>query len=147
MEPSENCYNLIRSKEGLSLRAYPDPGTGGAPWTIGYGHTGPEVHPGMVITREEADNLLRQDAERVSAQVQNMVTAPLTQNEFDALVCFVYNVGISNFAKSTMLRKLNQQDYDGAANEFDRWTRAAGHVLPGLVARRQEEKDLFNASV
>lgn len=147
MEPSENCYNLIRSKEGLSLRAYPDPGTGGAPWTIGYGHTGPEVHPGMVITREEAENLLRQDAERVSAQVQNMVTAPLTQNEFDALVCFVYNVGISNFAKSTMLRKLNQQDYDGAANEFDRWTRAAGHVLPGLVARRQEEKDLFNASV
>lgn len=147
MEPSENCYNLIRSKEGLSLKAYPDPGTGGAPWTIGYGHTGPEVHPGMVITREEADNLLRQDAERVSAQVQNMVTAPLTQNEFDALVCFVYNVGIGNFAKSTMLRKLNQQDYDGAANEFDRWTRAAGHVLPGLVARRQEEKDLFNASV
>lgn len=147
MEPSENCYNLIRSKEGLSLRAYPDPGTGGAPWTIGYGHTGPEVHPGMVISREEADELLRQDAEKVSAQVQNMVTAPLTQNEFDALVCFVYNVGIANFAKSTMLRKLNQQDYDGAANEFDRWTRAAGHVLPGLVARRQEEKDLFNASV
>lgn len=147
MEPSENCYNLIRSKEGLSLRAYPDPGTGGDPWTIGYGHTGPEVHPGMTITRQEADDLLRQDAERVSAQVQNLVMAPLTQNEFDALVCFVYNVGVSNFAKSTMLRKLNQQDYDGAANEFDRWTRAAGHVLPGLVARRQEEKELFNASV
>ena len=147
MEPSENCYNLIRSKEGLSLRAYPDPGTGGDPWTIGYGHTGPEVHPGMTITRQEADDLLRQDAERVAAQVQNLVMAPLTQNEFDALVCFVYNVGVSNFAKSTMLRKLNQQDYDGAANEFDRWTRAAGHVLPGLVARRQEEKELFNASV
>lgn len=145
MEPSENCYNLIRSKEGLSLRAYPDPGTGGAPWTIGYGHTGPEVHPGMVITREEADNLLRQDAEKVSAQVQNMVTAPLTQNEFDALVCFVYNVGIGNFAKSTMLKKLNAGDYAGAAAEFPKWDKAAGKVMPGLLARREAEEGLFDA--
>lgn len=147
MEPSENCYNLIRSKEGLSLKAYPDPGTGGAPWTIGYGHTGPEVHPGMVITQEQADELLRMDAERVSQQVQQLVTAPLNQNEFDALVCFVYNVGIGNFAKSTLLRKLNAGDLDGAANEFDRWTRGGGHVLPGLVARRHDEKELFCAAV
>ena len=147
MEPSENCYNLIRSKEGLSLKAYPDPGTGGDPWTIGYGHTGPEVHPGMVITRDEADELLRKDAERVSAQVQKLVTVPLTQNEFDALVCFVYNVGIGNFAKSTMLRKLNQGDMEGAGNEFDKWTKAGGRVLPGQVVRRKEEKELFRASV
>lgn len=145
MEPSENCYNLVKGKEGRSLRAYPDPGTGGYPWTIGYGHTGPEVHPGMVITQAEAEELLRVDVERVAEQVRNLVMVDLTQNQFDALVCFVYNVGVANFAKSTLLRKLNTGDYAGASAEFDRWTRAAGHVMAGLVERRHDERELFDA--
>ena len=144
MQPSENCIKLVKRSEGDVLKAYPDPGTGGAPWTIGYGHTGPEVHPGMVITQPEAEMLLGQDLQRVGQQVAKSVKVELTQNEFDALVCFVFNEGIGNFMKSSMLRLLNAGDYAAAANEFDKWTKAAGHVLPGLVARRHDEKDLFN---
>jgi lysozyme len=146
MTPSINCIKLVKRSEGDVLKAYPDPGTGGDPWTIGYGHTGPEVHQGMVITQPEAEILLGQDLQRVGQQVAKAVKVELTQNEFDALVCFVFNVGIGNFMKSSMLRLLNAGDYAAAANEFDKWTKAAGHVLPGLVTRRHDEKDLFNAS-
>ena len=145
MTPSDECYDLIEHFEGCELKAYPDPATGGDPWTIGYGHTGPEVHPGMVITQAEADDLLRQDAEKVAKQVAPMVHVPLSQQEFDALVCFVFNVGIGNFAKSTLLKKLNAGDYDGAANELPKWNKAAGKVMAGLTRRREAERELFNA--
>ena len=145
MTPSDECYDLIEHFEGCELKAYPDPATGGDPWTIGYGHTGPEVHPGMVITQAEADALLRQDAEKVAKQVAPMVHVPLSQQEFDALVCFVFNVGIGNFAKSTLLKKLNAGDYDGAANELPKWNKAEGKVMAGLTRRREAERELFNA--
>ena len=145
MTPSDECYDLIEHFEGCELKAYPDPATGGDPWTIGYGHTGPEVHPGMVITQAEADALLRQDAEKVAKQVAPMVHVPLSQQEFDALVCLVFNVGIGNFAKSTLLKKLNAGDYDGAANELPKWNKAEGKVMAGLTRRREAERELFNA--
>ena len=145
MRPSANCYSLVRQREGLCLTTYPDPATGGAPWTIGYGHTGPEVHPGQAITQDEAERLLEQDVDKVAVQVSRLVNVTLTQNEFDALVCFVYNVGIGNFAKSTMLKKLNAGDYAGAAAEFPKWDKAAGKVMPGLLARREAEEGLFDA--
>lgn len=147
MNPSENCFDLIKHFEGCSLVTYPDPATGGAPWTIGYGHTGPEVYPGMQITQEEADQLLIQDAMKVSSQVQSLVSVELSQPELDALVCFVFNVGIGNFAKSTLLKKLNAGDYAGAANELPRWSRAAGKVMAGLIARREAEERMFNAGI
>ena len=145
MTPSDGCYNLIKHFEGCSLEAYADPATGAEPWTIGYGHTGPEVHPGMTITQDEADALLREDAEKVAKQIAPMVHVPLSQEEFDALVCFVFNVGIGNFAKSTLLKKLNAGDYEGAADELPKWNKAAGKVMAGLTRRRNAERELFNA--
>jgi lysozyme len=136
---------LIRHFEGCCLTAYPDPATGGEPWTIGYGHTGPEVHPGMEITQAEADKLLVQDATKVAEQIEKVVRVPLDQCEIDALVCFVFNVGIGNFVKSTLLRKLNAGDYEGAAKELPKWDKAAGKVMAGLTKRREAEKEMFNA--
>lgn len=144
MTPSSKCSALVEKSEGDVLKAYPDPATGGAPWTIGYGHTGPEVHPGMRITQQEADAYLEQDLCRVGQQISKVVHVELSQDEFDALVCFVYNIGIGNFMNSTMLRLLNMGKFDEASNEFEKWTKGAGKVMPGLVARRHNEKDLFN---
>lgn len=144
MTPSIKCSALVKRSEGDVLKAYPDPATGGAPWTIGYGHTGPEVHPGMVVTQQEAEAILEQDLFKVGRQVAKVIKVELTQDEFDALVCFVFNIGIGNFMKSTMLKLINEGRFDAAADEFDKWTKAAGHVMPGLVTRRHDEKDLFN---
>ncbi len=133
---------LIQDSEGLVLHAYPDPGTGGQPWTVGYGHTGPDVSKNMTITEAEAVQLLRSDlgiAEKFVAHV-----APIaTDNQFAALVSFAFNVGRQNLQTSTLLKLHNQKDYTGAAHEFGKWTHAAGHVLPGLVTRRAAEAKLY----
>ena len=144
MIPSSKCSSLVERSEGDVLKAYPDPATGGAPWTIGYGHTGPEVHPGMVITQHEAENLLEQDLYRVGQQVSKVLKVEVSQDIFDALVCFVFNIGIGNFMKSTMLRLINAGDFDGASHEFGKWTKANGKVMPGLVTRRHNEEELFD---
>lgn len=142
MQPSDKCTQFVAAHEGLSLKAYPDPGTGGAPWTIGYGHTA-GVHPGDTCTPEQAMDWLKGELVSFSGQVQNCVTMPLSQNQLDALTSFAYNVGLGNFQKSTLLRKVNSGDYQGAAQEFGRWNKAAGHVLPGLTKRREDEANLF----
>lgn len=129
--------------EGLRLTAYPDPGTGGAPWTVGYGHTGPEVVPGYTVTPEKALEDLQTDSDWAARAVTQEVMVPLTQNQFDALCSFVFNEGLGNFQHSTLLRLLNDGDYSGAAQQFGRWDIAAGHVMPGLVTRRADEKALF----
>jgi lysozyme len=131
--------------EGCELEAYPDPGTGGDPWTIGFGHTGPEVKPGMRITQEQAEEFLRRDLAKVEKCVNNSVKGVITQNQFDALCSFAYNVGCGAFGKSTLLRYLNDGDDLSAAREFLRWNKAGNKTLPGLVRRRQEEMDLFLA--
>lgn len=135
-------YNekLIKEWEQLRLKAYlPTPNDR---WTIGWGHTS-TAKPGMVITEEEAQRLFRRDVAWAEAEVNNYVKVPLTQNQFDALVSFVFNVGAGAWRKSTMLRKLNAGDYDGAAAEFPRWNKQKGKVLRGLVRRRQHEMELF----
>lgn len=129
--------------ESCKLEAYPDPGTGGAPWTIGYGHTGPEVIEGLTCTQEKAEEWLRNDIQVAANEVNARVTVPITQEEFDALVDFTFNVGVGNFEHSTLLRKLNAGDYAGAAGEFDKWDHAAGKVLAGLVRRRDAETAMF----
>lgn len=142
MKISEEGLQLIESAEGLRLDAYPDPGTGGEPITIGIGHTG-GVKLGDHITAEEAREYLRRDLDEAEDVVRRRVNVKLTQGQFDALVSFVFNVGPWAFAGSTLLRKLNARDYAGAAAEFGRWTHAAGKVLPGLVKRRAAERELF----
>lgn len=138
---SASGVELIKSHEGLSLKAYPDPGSGGEPWTIGYGHTG-GVKRGDVITQSQAEAFLRDDLRRFERAVSRLAPRT-TQNQFDALVSFAFNLGEGNLEKSTLLNKHNAGDYAGAAKEFIRWNRAAGKVLNGLTRRRTEEAALY----
>ena len=142
MKVSDIGIDAITDYEGVRLKAYPDPGTGGEPWTIGVGHTG-GVRPGDTITREQSDAFLRADLAHCEKAIERLVRVPLTPGQFDALASFIFNVGAGNFENSTLLRLLNKGDYDGAADEFLKWTRAAGRVLPGLVKRRISERKLF----
>lgn len=132
-------WALIREFEGLRLEAYKCPA---GIWTIGFGTT-QGVRPGMKISSVQAEEMLRRDLTSFESNVRNLVKVPLNQNQFDALICFVYNIGINAFAKSTFLRKLNAKDYAGAANQFTRWNKADGKVLAGLTRRREAEKKLF----
>ena len=133
---------LIKKFEGMRLRAYVCPS---GVWTIGYGHTGPDVVEGLKITEEEAETLLRKDVSSYESAVSNYTTVKLNQNEYDALVSFTYNVGSNAYRNSTLLRKLNGGvDKKEVADEFGRWTKGGdGADLPGLVRRRAEEKKLF----
>jgi len=142
MKTSPKGIALIKSAEGLRLKAYPDPGTGGLPWTIGYGSTS-GVTRNMVITEAQAEQMLAADLVRFERIVERLVRVPVDQGQFDALVSFTYNVGEGNFTKSTLLRKLNAGDTAGAAEQFSRWVHAGGKVLPGLVKRRAAERGLF----
>lgn len=146
--------DLAKEEEGLRLRAYPDPGTGGVPWTIGYGHTR-GVRQGDVITLEQAEAFFEEDWDEAQAVVKKFVTVPLSTQQLDALTSFVFNVGpgrknvkdgfvqLKNGNQSTMLRKLNAGDYIGAAAQFDLWVNAEGKKMKGLVKRRKKEKALF----
>lgn len=139
MNTSQKGLDLIKSFEGLRLSAYKCPA---GVWTIGYGTTA-GVKEGQVITKERADELLRDDVKRFEDQVLRLVKVPLTQGQLDALVSFTYNLGAANLGNSTLLRLLNAGDYKGAAAQFDRWTKAGGKELPGLVKRRAAERALF----
>lgn len=135
---------LIKDFEGLELTAYPDPGTGADPWTVGYGHTGPEVRKGVTVTQAEADALFDKDVQKFVNSVRDCTAkAKTTQCQFNALVAFTYNVGPANLTKSTLLRKHLAGDYVGAAEEFLKWNKAAGKVMAGLTRRRQSERDLY----
>jgi lysozyme len=139
---SEAGINFIKAFEGLRLRAYPDPGSGRAPWTIGYGTT-KGVRLGMVITKAQAEEMFRRDLREIEQVVNDLIKVEITQTMFDALVSFAYNVGVGNLRRSTLLKNLNQGDIQGAADQLLRWNRARGRVLPGLTRRRVAERDLF----
>jgi lysozyme len=140
---------LIKDFEGLAkvrpdglVEAYPDPGTGGAPWTIGWGATGADIGPGTVWTRSECDARLAIDVARHAADVARALgDAPTTQAQFDALVSFHYNTGA--IGRATLTRKHIAGDFAGAALEFMRWNRAAGRVMAGLTRRREAEARLY----
>lgn len=140
---------LIQYHEGLRLEAYADPGYGWKIATIGYGHTTqagpPIVTKGMRITTEEAQRILEADLLAVEVAVREAVKVPLNDNQFGALVSLTFNIGSGAFRRSTLLRKLNQRDYAGAADEFKRWNKSNGKVLPGLTLRRKAEAGLFQA--
>jgi lysozyme len=125
---------LTKSFKGLRLTAYQD--VAGI-WTIGYGHAGADVHEGMTIT--EADALLRGDLADAEACVNRSVTAAISQNQFDALVDFCFNAGQGNFLHSTLLKKVNANDFAEAAAQFGLWVHVGGEVVPGLVRRRKAE--------
>jgi lysozyme len=142
MHTSQRGIDLIKSSEGLRLTAYPDPATGGEPWTIGYGTTR-GVKPGMKITATQAEEYLKTDVGRFEPELAALVKVPLSQNQWDALMSFVYNLGSANLASSTLLKLLNAGDYARAADQFPRWNKAAGKEMPGLTKRRAAEQALF----
>lgn len=132
---SDSGISLIKECEGCKLYAYQD--TGGT-WTIGYGHT-TGVTAGMTITEAQAESYLKSDLQNFESAVNGYVEVSLTQNMFDALVSLSFNIGAGAFKSSTLLQKLNQGDYEGAANQFDVWIVGGA----GLPARRAKEKKLF----
>lgn len=140
MNISEAGLALIKKYEGFSALPYQ---CAGGRWTIGYGSTDniTASHPPVTLT--QADIMLRHDILTYERAVNTRVNVPLTQHQFDALVSFTYNLGEHNLAKSTLLRKLNALDYEGAAQEFHRWNKADGKTLKGLTRRRKAESELF----
>ncbi|MEM9168622.1 MAG: lysozyme [Pseudomonadota bacterium] len=144
MKTSESGIALLKEFEGLELEAYQD--IAGI-WTIGYGHTGPDVKPGMRISEREAEALLRRDLRSREDAVSSLTSVSLNQNEFDALVSFVYNVGIGAYRGSTARKRLNRGNREGAADALTWWNKATvdGVLRPvlGLTRRRAAERALF----
>ena len=144
---------LIRDFEGCRLEAYPDPGTGGDPWTIGWGSTGPDIEEGTVWTQEEADARFASDINDFAAGVAKGIKVDVSDNQFAAMVSLAYNIGLgkktvgdkkgSGFLGSTLLKRVNEERFDEAADEFLKWNKAAGRVMPGLTRRREAERELF----
>ncbi|MBV4411701.1 lysozyme [Enterobacteriaceae bacterium YMB-R22] len=147
MKISEQGLALIKRFEGYSLKAYPDPATGGAPWTIGYGWTKPvngiPVQPGMTITAFKAEQLLRCGIVSYEQALNKLIKVPVTQAQFDAMISLAWNIGTMAFSTSTLLKCLNQKNYRGAAEQFLYWNRAGDKIMPGLQQRRIAEQRLF----
>lgn len=145
MKVSQKGVDLIKSFEGCRLKSYQD---SVGIWTIGYGcityPTGVKVREGEKCTQEEAEFFLKYEISLKSGPVSSMVTVPITQNQFDALVSFAYNCGVGALRKSTLLKKVNANPNDPSIElEFMKWTKAGGKELNGLKKRRQAESDLY----
>lgn len=140
MKTSQAGKDLIISFEGIRLQAYKCPA---GVWTIGVGSTVPAVHAGEVITKQQALARFDKDLTKFENAVDRLVKVPLTQNQFDALVSFTFNVGEGALAKSTLLKKLNAGDYDAVPAELMKWTKGGGKELPGLVRRRRAEAAMW----
>jgi lysozyme len=131
---------MTQQFEGLVLTAYQDQG---GVWTIGYGHTGPDVQSGLTITQDHASILLESDVAASVACVNRGVTVEISQNQFDALVDFAFNLGGGNLLSSTLLRLVNAGNFADAAPQFLVWDHCGGVANAGLLRRRQAEMDLF----
>ena len=148
MKTSSAGVAFIARHEGLRLRAYPDPATGGEPWTIGYGHTSaaglPKVYRGTTITKERAREILANDLVKFENAVEKALTVNPTQTQFDAMVSLCFNIGPANFARSSVLKFHNGRQFEKAAGAFALWNKASGKVLAGLTARRAAERALYS---
>ena len=151
MIPSDACASLIKQFEGCAKKqadgtftAYPDPGTGGDPWTIGWGSTGPDIGKGLIWSQQQCDDRFTEHLDSFAQGVSKLLgDTPTSQSQFDAMVSFAYNVGLGNLAASTLLKLHKAGDFAGAAREFARWNKAAGKVLAGLTRRRDAESALY----
>lgn len=139
-EINEDGLVLLKTHEGCRLSSYQD--VGGI-WTIGYGDTGPDVGPGLNITQEQADERLKNKLAYFEAGVERYVTAPINDNQFSALVCFSYNIGLGNLQHSTLLNFVNAGMYRAAADQFLAWNKVKGVPVEGLTQRRLSERALF----
>lgn len=132
---------MIKEFEGLRTRSYLD---FHGKWALGYGETGEHITEGLTITTHEADVWLDNRIYQLSGEIRKAVTVPLTQGQFDALVCLVYNVGITAFRHSTLLKLVNQEKYYEAATELLKWDHSQGKEIDGLYNRRRREYQVFN---
>ena len=143
MKTGQKGINLIKKYEGLQLKQYICPA---GKVTIGYGHTGADVKKGMVITKEQAEALLVKDLVKFEGELNAAMTkhnVKLNQNQFDALISFLYNFGIGTLLSSTLWRFLKEGNYLQAAGQFERWVHVGHKKLQGLIARREDEEALF----
>jgi lysozyme len=146
LQLTQSAIQLVERDEGDRLTAYPDPATGGTPWTIGYGHTGPDVTPGLVITETQAQALLASDLHKFDSGVLELLDNGMvstSDDEYSAMVSLAYNIGLGNFAKSSVLRLHKNGQFPEAADAFLLWDMAAGKVMAGLVRRRHQERELY----
>jgi lysozyme len=144
MKMSETGLELLKEFEGLRLKAYRD---AAGIWTIGYGTTSAAgvgiIKGGMLISKAEAENMLRRSLASYERAVSNSIKVEISQQQFDALVSFAYNVGIEGFRRSSVLRHVNARDFDRVPQSLSLWIKSKGKVLPGLVSRRAREAKLF----
>lgn len=143
MSALAHAVSLIKRWEGCRLEAYPDPATGGDPWTIGWGSTGPGIKKGVRWSQAQADDRLAIDVDRFMKGVRSVLRKPATDAQLGAMTSLAYNIGVGAFKDSTLLRKFNAGDIAGAAAEFPKWCRANGKVMQGLVNRRADEQKVF----
>lgn len=136
---SQEGISLIKKFEGCELTAYQ---CSAGVWTIGYGHT-KGIEEGMEITQQEAEDMLVEELHEYENYINDNVTAPLSQNQFDAMVSWVYNLGPANLKSSTLLKVLNAGKYDEVPFQMKRWNKAGGVTLEGLIRRREAESLLF----
>jgi len=139
MNISQEGLSLIKKFEGCKLKAYQ---CAAGVWTIGYGST-KGVKEGDTLTQKEADNLLLHEMQEYESYIKELVKVPLKQNQFDALVSWVFNLGPANLKASTMLKFLNAGDYHLIPSQIKRWNKAGGKVLEGLIRRREAEALMF----
>lgn len=140
MKTSDKGIALIKKHEGLMTKAYLCPG---GIWTCGYGHT-LGVKEGGTCTEKQATDWLREDVAQAERVINRELPGKLKQNQFDALVSFVFNIGVGAFVRSTLLKLAKQNTYSpGIFEEFQRWNKGGGKVLPGLVLRRRDEADMY----
>lgn len=142
---NQTGIDLLKQLEGCSLTSYLD---SGGIWTIGYGHTGPEVNQGLVYTQADADAQLLKDISRTEDGVDKLLKVQLNDNQFSALVIFTYNIGITAFKLSGVLARVNEGYHgDMVTEQMKRWCHAGGNIVPGLVNRRNKEIELFRRAV
>lgn len=143
MSANDNAAALVRKWEGCHLKAYPDPASGGDPWTIGFGATGPGIRRGVVWTQQQAEQRLEQDVKRFVDGVRRLLQRPATDKQLGAMASLAYNIGLGRFEKSTLLRLFNEGKVEAAGKQFGVWTLASGKRMQGLVNRRADEALVF----
>ena len=139
---NQEGFKLLTTFEGCKLTTYDD---GGGVWTIGYGHTGDDIYPELTISQTQAEEWLRVDLEKFESYIEDAVEVQLNESQFSALVCFCFNVGpgTDGLGGSTLLKLLNEGDYQGAANQFPVWNKVNSEPWLGLTRRRLAERSLF----
>jgi lysozyme len=143
LEATEIAAILIKHWEGCKLTAYPDPDTGGAPWTIGYGATGTGISEGTVWTQEQADNALTLRLAVLCNEICPHITFAVTSEELGAMLSLAYNIGVTAFLNSSLLTFINAGNVKDAADQFLLWDHDNGKVIDGLLNRREDERRVF----